>query len=281
MVNPVLVAAPVAIVPAALIIWWLLNRYEEFFDDSRVFLSLTFGFFAGLFAIFLELALFPFLDPEFQVQVGPGTAFMMFVVGYAFFEAGIKTAVLGMKRFSSRRDSPYYGAAFGVGMGAMMALGFIALNLNGAQIIHQLASQNATANATVPPTSYHPVPFIGMVLVPVGALLVHAAAGAVIASNIIQGRLWKGWLIGAGMQAPVLLAMALFWPSIGRTTEPQLVPGLFALIVGLVSLTVVRRTVLDHVVPAEVKDALRRAKRREARQASKADEDKSDEPDER
>lgn len=272
MANPVLIAAPVAILPAALVMWWLLQRYEEYFDDARVFLSLTFGFFAGLFAIFLELALFPFLDPSFRAQVGNGSALMMFVVGYAFFETGIKTAVLGMKRYRSRRDTPFYGAAFGVGMGAMMALGFIAINLNGLELLlsqYNAAVANGTVNATTtpgPPSRYAPIPFIGMAMVPVGAVLAHAASGAVVGNHIVEGRLFKGWLIGAGIQAPVLLSLALFWPSIGIGNEPNIVPGLFAMVYGLIALAVTRRTVLDHVVPADVQDALRRAKRREARQ---------------
>ncbi len=279
MANPVLIAAPVAILPAALVMWWLLHRYEEYFDDSRVFLSLTFGFFAGLFAIFLELALFPFMDPTFRAQVGNGSALLMFVFGYALFETGIKTAVLGMKRYRSRRDTPFYGAAFGVGMGAMMALGFIAINLNGLEQIRLLYEglvANGTLNATEayePPTRYAPIPFVGMALVPIGAVLAHAASGAVVGNHIVEGRLWKAWLMGAGIQAPVLLSLALFWPSIGLGDEPNIVPGLFAIVYGLVALTITRRTVLDHVVPADIRDALRRAKRREARKERRDEEE--------
>ncbi len=272
MANPVLIAAPLAILPAAAALWYLLRRYEGYFDDGRVFLSLTFGFFAGLLAIFLELALFPFQDPAFQAQVGAGTAFLMFVIGYALFETACKLVVLGTSRFRGRRDTPYYGAALGLGMGSMMALGYIALNLNRAQAFS--AAFNQTLNGTMVPTAqYSPLPFIAMIAVPLGAVFAHGGAGAFVGRYIAKGELWKGWVVGAALQAPALMALALFWPSMGITSESNIIPGIIAVGYGVGLMAIARTKVLDHVVPPEIKDKLRRAQRREARAATRGDEE--------
>ncbi len=273
MANPVLIAAPLAILPAAAALWYLLKRYEGYFDDGRVFLSLTFGFFAGLVAIFLELALFPFQDETFKAQVGAGTAFLMFVFGYAMFETACKLVVLGMSRFRGRKDTPYYGAALGLGMGSMMALGFIALNLNQVPFIAE--QLNTTSNQTILPSdvSYQALPFIAMLLVPLGLVFAHGGSGAFVGRYVAKGELWKGWAVGAALQAPGLMALALFWPSIGIGYETNIVPGLIAMGYGLGLMAIARSKILDHVVPAEIKDKLRRAQRREARAARRDEEE--------
>ncbi len=267
MANPVLIAAPIAILPAAAALWYLLKRYEGYFDDARVFLSLTFGFFAGLVAIFLELALFPFQDPTFQAQVGVGTAFLMFVIGYALFETACKLVVLGTARFRGRRDTPYYGASLGLGMGSMMALGFIALNLNAVDAV--AAALNATSNGTIRPdqVQYQTIPFITMIAVPLGAVFAHGGAGAFVGRYVAKGNLWKGWLVGAALQAPALMSFALFWPTIGVGYEANWGPAVISVGYGIGLMAIARSKVLDHVVPPEIKDKLRRAQRREARAA--------------
>lgn len=245
--------------------FYLLRRYEEYFDDAKVFLSLTFGFFAGLLAIFLELSLFPFMDPAFQVQVGPGTAFLMFVLGYALFETALKVVFLGTKRYRGRKDTPYYGAAFGLGMGAMMALGFIAINLNAVDAVAQ--ALNATSNATITSdnTAYQILPFITMAAVPLGAVLAHGGAAVYVGRSVSRGELWKGWLIGAALQMPAVLAYALFWPDIGFGNRAAMGPAVISVGYGVALLWIARSKVLDHVVPKEIADQVRRRRRREAR----------------
>ena len=143
MVSPVLIAVPVTVLPAVGALWYLLKRYEDYFEDAKVFLALVFGFFGGLFAIFMEMTAFPFAHPQFIDAMGVGTAFAFFIGAYAFFETGCKTIILGMRRFRGRKDTPYYGAALGLGFGAMMALGFVAINLNAVDA--NAAAQNVTA----------------------------------------------------------------------------------------------------------------------------------------
>lgn len=274
MVNPVLLAAPVTILPAVAALWYLLKRYEDYFEDARVFLSLTLGFFLGLLAIAMEVTVFPFQDPRFVQAMGEGSAFVFFTLGYAFFETGAKVAVLGSKRFRGKKDAPYYGAAMGLGMGAMMALGFVALNLNASEAL--VATRNATA-AGAPGLGGYSVPsFLAMASVPLGAVFVHGAAGVYVGKYTGEGRLWKGWVVGTLLQFPVLGAYWLFWPSIGQGSVVVLFPAVMSLAYGLGLLAFARTRVLDTIVPQHIRDQVRRERRRAARRGREPEADSQD-----
>ena len=263
MANPVLIAASVTILPALAALWYLLKRYEDYFEDARVFLALVFGFFGGMFAVFMELAAFA-IDPW------TGVAALLFVVGgYAFFETGVKLAVLGSKRFRNRKDTPYYGAALGLGFGAMMALGIVAINLNA------VAPNAAFYNRTVEQLQYGPSSFLAMALVPIGTIFVHGAAGVHIGRAVTEGKMAQGWGVGALIQAPALFAFAMIYPSIGlgdAVTGRQWFFAIVTPLYGLWLMNSARVNVLDTIVPQHIKDQIRRDKRRQARQAA-ADEE--------
>lgn len=256
MANPVLLAATVTLGPAIAALWYLLKRYEDYFEDARVFLALVFGFFGGMFAIFMELA-------AFAVDPWTGVAALIFVVGgYAFFETGVKVIVLGSKKFRNRKDTPYYGAALGLGFGAMMALGIVAVNLNAVE------PNAAFYNRTVEQLSYGPTSFLAMALVPIGTIFVHGAAGIHIGNAVAQGKLVQGWGVGALIQVPALFAFAMVYPSIGLGDAVTGRQWLFAALMPLYGLWLMhsaRTNVLDTIVPQHIKEQVRRDKRRQAR----------------
>ncbi|MGB1586171.1 MAG: hypothetical protein ACPHID_03900 [Thermoplasmatota archaeon] len=256
MANPVFLAASVTIVPAVAALWYLLKRYEDYFEDARVFLALVFGFFGGMFAIFMELA-------AFAVDPWTGIAALLFVVaGYAFFETGTKVIVLGSKKFRNRKDTPYYGAALGLGFGAMMALGIVAVNLNAVE------ANAAFYNRTVEQLSYGPQSFLAMALVPLGMMFVHGAAGIHIGNAVARGKLVQGWGVGALIQAPALFAFAMVYPSIGlgdAVTGRQWFFAVTTPLYGLWMMHSARVNVLDTIVPQHIKDQIRRDKRRQLR----------------
>lgn len=251
MANTFLLAAPIAILPAMVTLWVLLKRYEDYFDDARVFISLTIGLFAGLVITALEILAFPFAGPQFIAEAGEGTAFALFVGGYAFLESAAKTVVLGSSGYRTRKDTPYYGAALGLGLGAMSALYFISQSL-------ERARQNDN--------EYTALPFVTMAMVFVGAVLVHGAAGVWIGKGAADGKLWRGLTIGALLQMPLLGATWLFWPTIGQGNVVVVFPAVFSVGYGVALLAITSKRVLDHVVPPEIRDQVRRERRRAARQ---------------
>lgn len=252
MVSPVFVAAVVTVVPAMAAVWYFLRRYEGYFEDARVFFALIVGFFAGLVTAALELLVFQFGSAPFRLAAGPPAAFLFFVVGYAFFETGVKTMILGLQRFRGRKDTPYYGAALGLGMGAMMAM---------------LITANAIRFGEQSGTPYQPLPFAMMILIPIGSVFAHGATGAWVGKGSADRTLWRGWGIGMLLLLPMLGIYWLWWPSLGHGNVVLLVPSLLSLVYGVGLLWITRVRILDTVVPKEIQDRIRRDRRREARRA--------------
>ncbi len=268
MVSPTLVAAIAAILPAMAALWYLLRRYEAYFDDARVFISLTFGLFGGLLVTFLETVLFPFADPKLSAAFGIGWAFLLFVAGYAILESLAKAVVLGSKGYRTRKDTPYYGAALGLGFGAMAGLQRIARSL-------------ATADAVGNPYLLEPgriASFLAMAALFLGGGLVHGGAGIYIGRECSQGKLWRGVAFGLVLQAPILTLYWLAWPSLGQGNTVVVLPAALAMAYGIGLLMVGSKRVLDTIVPPEIRKQVERDRRRAARNASQTSDDKANKP---
>lgn len=230
-------------------LWFLLHRYEGYFEDAKVFMNLVFGFFAGLFASAFETFAFGFGTPEFAAGAGIATAFIFYVAGLPFFENGIKAAIMGLKTNRNRKDTPYYGAAFGLGFGAILGMMHIALNVNRVGGIE----------------AYNLGSFLAMVSMPIGAIFVQGATAVWVAQGVVDGKMWKGWGYATLLMIPMYLAFWLGIPQPGELGVP-LLPGLFCIVYGPTLMVFAQTRILDHVVPPEIKAQLARERRRAARQ---------------
>ncbi len=231
-------------------LWYLLKRYEDYFDDARVFFSLIVGFFAGLFIMALETFLFPFNTPLFQDQAGVGTAFIMFVFGYSTLETAAKVVVLGSRGYRTRKDTPYYGAALGLGMGAILGLLFVARTLDVSGLLSRSVDLAWIRS------------FVLISMLPMGAAFAHGATGVWVGYYTSQGRLWNGLVMGALLQMPVL-GMYWLWGPIGPNVS--FFPAVASLAYGGALVAITIRRVLENVVPPEIRDQVRRDRRRQQR----------------
>lgn len=242
-----LVAAVATIVPALGALFYLLNRYEGYFQDSRVFFSLVVGFFAGLVVAFLENVAFAFDSASFVAAAGAGTAFLFFIGGYALVESAGKVVVLGAGNFRKRKDTPYYGAALGIGFGAMVALQAFALGLQRDALLDRLDEPTAVVSLAL------------LVAVAAGTVLTAGATGVWIGRGAADGRLWRGLAHGSLLTMPLMACLWFFRPA------PAVIPALLALAYGVVLVIVTQRRVLDKIVPPEIRDQVLKERRREAR----------------
>lgn len=260
MVSDYLVASVLTIIPALGFLFWLLRRYEGYFEDARVFFSLTVGFFAGLVIAFLENVAFAFDSASFVSAAGLGTAFLFFVGGYALVESAAKTVVLGAGKFRKRKDTPYYGAALGIGFGAMIALQAVALGLVQTGLLDRaFGLQEALA-------------LLLIVLSASGTLLTAGATGVWIGRGVTQGKLWRGLAYGSLLTMPNLVFLWFFRPG------PAVIPAFGAFLYGLILAVITQHRILDHVVPPEIRDQVLKQRRREARREDRDERDNA--PDE-
>jgi hypothetical protein len=253
--SPTLVASILTLVPAMAAIYWVLHRYEGYFEQNRLFFGLTAGLFAGIVVKYLETALFAFdnlrvLQPG-DAPITTGTlvysaAYSTF--GFAMLAALAMAAVLGFRKFRVRKDTPYYGVALGLAFGAMHTMPLFA------RTILPLVSPALRLDAAA--LAYQ----VATLLFATGLILAHGAAAVWVGRGSSEGRLWKGVAQGSAVLMPAL-AISWFWTQNGV----QLVPALASLAYGIFLTVMATRKVLDPIVPAEIRDQVRRERRRAQR----------------
>ena len=258
MVSAGLVASVAVILPAMGLLWLYLNRYDGYFEHNRLFFALVLGLFAGTAVRFLEVFLFPFDHPRvIQPGVDPFTSgtlvysFAYTTFGLALMETLGKTAVLGFKKFRSRKDTPYYGAALGVGFGAMWTIQ-VAVSLMNLHTVDVESGKLLTDQASL---IYDGV----LLLMCVGLLFSHAASAIWVGKGAAEGKLWRGLMHGTLWLAPCL---AFYW--LFTNVHPTL-PAVALLGWGIFAMAFANRRILERIVPAEMRDMVRKERRRTAR----------------
>lgn len=253
-----LLASIAVFLPAVGFTLWLLGRYDGYFEHPRLFFAMGAGLFAALLVRFLEVQLFPFerpaaLQPTYHPVTEPFTtgtlvaSFFYTAVGYALIESFARTAILGVRKFRSRKDTPYYGAALGLAFGAMWGTSFLR-----EAIITEEGRLVLNAPVLVVDGS--------ALVVAVGLMLSGAAAGVWTGKEIGTGKLWLGTLIGLGWAAP---GLAFFW--MWRNRPSFLLWALCTLVWGVFAIINADRRVLARIVPPEIRDMVRKERRRERR----------------
>lgn len=257
MASPTLVSSVLTLVPAMLLIYWVLRRYEGYFEQNRLFFGLTVGLFAGIVVKYLEVALFPFDNPRMleptATELSTGTllysaAYTTF--GFAMLAALAMGAVLGFRKFRTRKDTPYYGVAFGLAFGAMHTMPLFADSV-GPFVFDSLRLDAAALGA-----------YLVILLFATGLVMAHGAAAVWVGRGSAEGRLWRGVMRGTLVAAP---AMAIHWFWVQNLPSLGIVPALASAGYGTFLTVLATRKILDPIVPAEIRDQVRRERRRAQR----------------
>ncbi len=250
MVSANLVASVLTLLPAMGILFWILHRYEGYFEQNRLFFALTLGIFSGLLLRFLEVYMFQFESQFTVAATGLFFSFLYTAVGYSLLEALANQAVLGFRKFRTRKDTPYYGASLGVGFGAMWSL----------QVVTVLI-QPVTEPALVL-SGLGAAKLLEGILLGAGLVLAHAGAAIWVGQGSGEGKLWRGTMVGALWLVP---ALGIYWYVVAGS--PGLLPALAMAAYGLLALTQAQKRVLDTIVPPEIRDMVRKERRRAARKS--------------
>jgi hypothetical protein len=267
-------AAVLALIPAMGLLYVYLRRYEGYFDQNRLFFGLLVGLFAGILVRWLETAAFPFDFPGLLQDTTPYTtgtivySFAYTAMGFALMETLGKTAIVGFKKFRTRKDTPYYGAAVGIGFGAMWTMQLLANAVqrfrleDGTLAFTPRGLREAGGTFDASPLALVYDGFLFALCL--GLMLTHAASGVWVGRGSGEGRLWKGAAWGSLWLAP---GLACYW--LWLNTPDQVLPALGALAWGIFAMVIADRKVLLVIVPADVRDMVRRARRREQRKAGR------------
>ncbi len=109
------IATSLGFIPSFVIMYYLLYKYDRFFDDRKVValygIGMVFGTIIALFyAIFTASAIMSAID----------LSILVFVLALPLFTELGKQTILGHKRMRLKFDTVFYGGALGAGIGAMI-----------------------------------------------------------------------------------------------------------------------------------------------------------------
>jgi hypothetical protein len=113
------IAFIIGIVPAWIVLYYILKEYEQYLKDNLLFFSILTGLFLGLMVSFFHLVVSAYM-------VDPGVGLIVFalvIIAFAIFENLVKIVIVQLKRFEGGFETTYYGTTFGIIVGASVTMG--------------------------------------------------------------------------------------------------------------------------------------------------------------
>jgi hypothetical protein len=228
--DPFILAVFYCFVPAMGFLYILLHEYQHFYNEKKMFRTFFVGMIAGAVLTLLE---------QF-FRGGGGVGLLLMGALLAVLEALAFTAVLNWRPFRGRRDTPYYGLAFGLGFGATAALFGMFLVLLEVERSGSLAGLDVW-------TRLFQITMLALHLI--GGILIHGAMGGWIGHGTGTGPLPKYVLLAGAVRFAyhVLFVAILFLPALLGNVLTVL-----SLAFAIWVIMRVLRNVLDRLVPPEI-----------------------------
>lgn len=238
--DPFLVGLFFGLVPAMSLLYILLHRFEGRFNERRSFFAFFVGLGAGLVATLLQL----FLGPAGQTRWG---LLPVFAGLFGLVNVLLLTMVLNSRRYRGRTDTPFYGVAAGLGFGALNVL-FLVGNA-----VRQLGTTRGSVLVEALSLS-----FVGLYFI--GSILVHAAVGAWVGRGAARHDLLPEILRGTVAEATYFSGFFLLFNEAVSSFVPVVAVAAAIILIGYVL-----RTVLEPILPPEVRREMDVHRRRIAR----------------
>jgi len=172
------------IIPALIILYIFLKKYEGHYSESGVFKTFMAGIFLGFLAALL------------RIYVNPAPLLIVFIVIFAFFEQLLKTIVLNLGRLQLKKETTIFGFSIGLGFGTVFTP-FLLIAAAAATQIDNRSIILITAGS-------------------VGIVLFHGATGAYIGYGIYQGKLMRYLFTAIIIQIPFNVLIDLTRVSISN-----------------------------------------------------------------
>ncbi|MBW3582811.1 MAG: hypothetical protein KY455_06900 [Euryarchaeota archaeon] len=236
------------LVPAMALLYYMLSRYEGFFEDRRVFKWLLIGIGVGSVVTTFEIVVLGFQDAVYlrsqPVQVG----LVLLAVGYAGLESVVKTSVLNWHSVRALKDLPFYAVPLGLGFGAANAFILVARGV--------VAFTSGEILQTV--THFQMFLFFGtQAILFIGGIMIHAFTAAVISAALSEGMPFRGLFGATVLGAPFYVGYYAFYSLEWGTFMAFALP-VAVLLYGLWAIRYTITKILDNVVPPEIARQVRR-----------------------
>lgn len=248
--DPFLVGVLFGFVPAMGFLYILLHNYERFFEEKRVFKTFLAGLIAGFLIALFESVFGPgaALNPEADDALAVAGVVLIALL-FGLLETMVAMAVLNWRSFRVRKDTAFYGAAFGLGVGAVIAVFVVG---------------RSVPILTAGTTGWNEVFLLVLIgLYFMGAILMHAGAYVWVGQGVVERNL----VVAGAKSTAVLGAYTLVFFLLPRLPDAaaNVVPFI-AVAAAIWFIAYILRTVLDQVVPVEVLREAGIHRRRLARQ---------------
>ncbi len=233
----------IGFVPAVLLLYILLRRYEGFFKEKYIFIIFAVGLVLGMIITVFHLVSDEFILMHLDLSI------LVFVFLFALFEESAKLVILNMPRLHLKHETVYYGAGLGLGIGSMaiIAISFKVF----------MDDPNAFGNALT---------IIGLVVLSFNYSLMHSATGVMIGYGCAKGEVLKFFFRAFIFHSVYnLLLLPFMWSLEGGMYASLFVATLFA--IGL--FWYVLSGLLPEAVPPDMQKKRRRDLRKQVREKKK------------
>jgi hypothetical protein len=250
---PGLVGALFAAVPAMILLYVFLHRYDRFFDERRLLFALLVGLLAGTVATMIQILFLRFHEMSFILSQPWYLGLFQLAIIYPVLESAARLIPVNWPNYRGKRDTPYYAAGIGVGFAGIHA--FMLIGRATVEFMQVWAPEMTHLQILV-------VALIGLVLL-VGGILTHGFSTIVMGQSVVDRDPLRGFVYGAVLVIPYYV---LFWVFSSIIASPMLaiLVALAGFAYGAIGVAFVRRNILEKVVPPEMARKIRREMRRES-----------------
>ncbi len=238
--------------PALMLMFYMLRPFEGLYGDRSAFNAFVVGMAFGVGVGVLHVAIDPFALQALALAV------IVFVIGFAVFDQFLRVVIWNSSRFSGRMETTFWGTAFGLGYGAMLAALWFYRSFT-----HPEIEINAWVVAAYIAASF-------------AFAVVHGATGMLVGFGAAIGEVWRFGLLGIGIQAVLnflwylALVSSIYTPSgVAAVWEMTVLSMSLATLYGYGVLRWTMRRVVPELLPKDVMRLRRRLLRKQTRDGTK------------
>lgn len=235
----------ICFIPAIAILYYILDKNEDCFEEKKIFLSLLIGFFLGLIAAIMEMFGFFTLKPNIIYKdnikyVIYSNYLIMSIFVIALFQNALKSLVLSWKRFRQRTDTAFYGASLGLGFGALYSF-----------ISFSVFFQNFNDYRA----------FISAIFFIIGILFLHCSFGIILGYGSYREKIFSYYIFAVILQ--IILNIIFFYGNTLTTQEELVLPAIITFLYGFNLFLYVYKNIIPECLPEKIKKERRRKLRKE------------------